>query len=59
VGDWPISGIEMPYYTAEAIARRQRGSKPPAGLLLRNATKNELIDFVGAQCSAVAATNDD
>ena len=49
---WPITGIEMPNWRPEAVRRIQEGWKPPLGLLLRGATKADLVDAVGGPCSS-------
>jgi translation elongation factor EF-Tu-like GTPase len=48
--EWPITGIDMPNYTPETLERIRRGWKPPTGILLGGAEKNELIERIGEQC---------
>ena len=51
-GRWAISGIEMINYRAEGLERIRAGWKPPTGLLLRGATKDELTPLIGQRCGA-------
>lgn len=47
---WTITGIEMPYWTPEAIDRMNEGWVPPLALLLSGSIKSDLLPAVGREC---------
>ena len=53
-GRWVVNGIEMPNYSPETIQRISEGWKPPNGILVRGAIKDDLVALIGQRCSAGA-----
>ena len=57
VGDWlslgadtyEITGIEMINYHADGLRRIAAGWKPPMGLLLRGAAKEDIVALIGSE----------
>ena len=56
--EWTIAGLEMINYQPEALKRMGEGWRPPLGLLLRNASKDDLIGLVGQRCSTLGKATD-
>jgi translation elongation factor EF-Tu-like GTPase len=47
--EWPITGIEMVNYGEEGRRRLAEGWVPPVGVLLKGATKADLVEQIGTE----------